>query len=146
MLVKKRPHKFKDVRTALQYEGEVEFGAAARRRWWRRAWLAAVGLGLIAGAVGLYRLGPSARDGQIPAAPGVKVKCTNPNCRYVEVIAAKTGQVFPLVCPKCGQHTWYQVWRCRRCKREFVPLPDGAPVRCPNCGSPAVGAAYTAGR
>jgi DNA-directed RNA polymerase subunit RPC12/RpoP len=146
MLDRKRPHRLTDDRNALGGEGEQWVGARARRRWWGRAALAATGVLLAVGAASVYLFLRPASDGPgFGANPKVKVKCANASCGHTATIGEKPGQTYPLICPKCGQHTLSQVWRCTKCRREFVPVPTGMPIACPNCGSTSVGAASASG-
>jgi predicted RNA-binding Zn-ribbon protein involved in translation (DUF1610 family) len=142
MFDRNRPHKLTDVRGALNSDGEVWVGTMATRRWWGRTALAGTGLLLAVAAVWVYvLLRPANEADGYSATPRVKVRCTNQDCRHADDVRVKSGQTFPLICPKCGQHTWSEVWRCTKCKREFVPMPTGTSIQCPKCGSTSVGAA-----
>lgn len=126
-------------RRLLQKRGDVELSRYGRRRLWRNVLSAAFGIGLVVAAFYVYRALTRSRDEPVlPKRYSVVVQCSE--CGFREVRQVRYDERFPLVCPKCGLKSVRRVWFCQACGAEFLlpPSVTGA-VRCPNCGSTAVG-------
>ncbi len=60
--------------------------------------------------------------------------------------AVKSGEEFPLVCPKCGKKAVWRCKQCRDCNEIFLPPLEGDPphqpiiATCPKCKSQSTGA------
>jgi predicted Zn-ribbon and HTH transcriptional regulator len=57
----------------------------------------------------------------------------------LDVPLAQTEQ--PQECPKCKQRSCQKLWECRDCGTQFLPKGVPTNLRCPACGSAAVGTA-----
>lgn len=141
MRTRRRLTRFADYRSALSARGEVEIGVAARRRRRRNLIIATMGIAFMGGAGWLYwSLLPDA-ESVAGERFRVKVHCINESCGFTGVVEVTAGRKFPLICPRCKQRSAQQLWQCRDCGYEFLPKQVGTTVRCPRCGSVAVGTA-----
>ena len=127
--------------------GDVEIGAIARRRRLRNIIAAVFGVVSIGVAFWLYSsLAPSDDDDTpVGGEYRVKVRCIAKDCGYEGTMTVTPDEQFPLTCPKCEQRGCWELWKCRKCGREFLPERTGGKVRCPNCGSERVGSATPEG-
>ncbi len=124
------------VRLGRRGGGEVAIGLRARRARWRRLLVGVFGLLLISGAVGVYLvLRPP--GGPTSSSYSAKVFCHS--CGFGGVLRVSTRERPPRICPRCGQRTAQDVWRCEDCGHEFVPGAETDERRCPECGSGRVG-------
>lgn len=142
MATTRRPNEFTDYRRVLKAKGDVSLGAYARAERRRRILIGLAGLGLIVGAgVAYYLLRPAPTRPVVPTVP-LAVRCVVPTCGWEGVLDVPLGHTEqPQECPKCKQRSCQKLWECRDCGTRF--LPKGAPtdLRCPACGSAAVGTA-----
>lgn len=97
------------------------------------------GVLLIAGAFALYRqLRPHGQADGAERYP-VRVRCVS--CGHTVTLQLRPAQTFPMKCPKCGETTCQELWKCLDCGAEFVPEQTGTRLRCPECKSERVGSA-----
>jgi len=127
-------------RSVLGSTRDVSVGAYARRQQRRRVAIAFVGLVLIGGSAWLLKLMWPTVGGDRGNRHPVLVRCVT--CNHQEVVQQRAGDApFPLTCPACKERSCYQVWQCRNCNLQFLPVGSAATLRCPRCGSERVGAA-----
>ncbi len=150
-MILRRADRLTDYRSVLARRGDIELGAYARRRWWRNVFAALFGVGLILGAAWLYRALRPLEEGVVQGREyPEKVRCSE--CKYEAIVQVQARSKFPLACPKCKVRSCRKVWRCQECGTEFVAKPQDydrelsakpgeATIRCPSCGSLAVGGA-----
>lgn len=129
-----------DLRTVLDRTGDVEIGAWVRLRRRKRLMVAGSGLLLIGMAVVVYTTLRTDRGFGSTARFPADFKCITCGEEFSRRIGF--DQTTPLSCPKCGERSAKQVWRCERGHR-FIP--EGAlhldSISCPECGSRRVGSA-----
>ncbi len=127
-------------RSALDREGDVSVGAFARRHWLRRILLGGLGGLLMVGAVWTWSsLRPEDEGVELGGRYSVALQCSA--CAHRGAALVGHDQKFPLRCPECGKRTWWPLWRCQVCGKEFLVRPGVSDVRCPECGSVSVGTA-----
>jgi DNA-directed RNA polymerase subunit RPC12/RpoP len=139
-----RPGHLNDYRAVLAGKGDIAIGARARAERRRRILIAIAGLGLIGGALGAHVLLRPREPANAQRGTPVLVRCVDPNCGYEGVVPVQQGQArYPVMCPRCGQHSCQKVWECRDCGHRFVPVGAPDELQCPECGSRRVGTALT---
>ena len=115
---------------------EILIGAYARKSQQKRRLFGWFGVGLMALAALLYfGLKPTSESGR--ERPIIPMKCSS--CGEEARLAVLPGESFPMKCPKCLQRTLQSVWQCRRCQERFLPGKATDIIKCPKCGSDAVG-------
>lgn len=138
----RRSNEYTDYRRVLKAKGDVSLGAYARAERRRRILIGVAGLSLIVGAcVAYYLLRPAPTKPVVPTIP-LAVRCVVPTCSWEGVLNVPLGQTEqPQECPKCKQRSCQKLWQCRDCGTQFLPKGVATDLRCPACGSAAVGTA-----
>lgn len=130
-----------DFATGGGQDREIHIGAFARKARQRRRVFGWFGVGLMCLAGLLYfGLKPISEGG--PLRPVIPMRCSS--CGFDSRLAMPEQETFPLKCPQCLQRTLQSVWQCRRCRERFLPSKAVDIVKCPKCGSDAVGNAVDA--
>lgn len=115
---------------------DIVIGAFARKVRQRRRVFGWFGVALMGLAALLYfGLRPISESGN--PRPIIAMRCSS--CGFDERAAVPENDTFPLKCPRCLQRTLQSIWQCRKCQERFLPSKATDIVKCPKCGSDAVG-------